>query len=378
MKKYYLPLFLALLFSVFYSCSNEEETDYIDVATKSAKAAPNAGTASINIDITQVPFVKLSDYHFFIGALKNQTPGYLVIPFKPASALFSDYAHKKRFVWMPSGTHATYNGDDNVLEFPVGTVLIKTFYYDNVQPSNTTQIIETRLLVRKSDGWKLYDYIWNDSQTEAFLDTNGNGGFVPITWLENSVLKSTTYHIPSQTECITCHKINPNGNAEITIPIGPKPQNLNTMYNYGNITKNQLERWKGAGYINNTLPATSAIISTVDWEDTSKPLSLRARSYLDINCAHCHRDGGECSYVPQRLNFSNTDSYTYGICLPPLGFNENPYVINAGNASHSAMIARMNTNDEAEMMPLIGRTVIHDEGVQLVSDWINSLTDHCN
>jgi hypothetical protein len=34
---------------------------------------------------------------------------------------------------MPVGTKATYNGDGNILELPVGAVLIKTFYYDNVQ-----------------------------------------------------------------------------------------------------------------------------------------------------------------------------------------------------------------------------------------------------
>ena len=374
MLKNYFLLFCFVLLS---SACSQEESGYVTL-----DAAKNGGSVSspVKFDLTQVPFPKLSDYHFFVGELKNQTPAYAVLPYQPASSLFSDYAHKKRFVWLPKNTKASYNGDENVFEFPVGAVLIKTFYYDNVQPANTTKIIETRLLIRKADGWKLYDYIWNEQQTEAYLDTDGNGIFVPVTWIENGSTKSTTYKIPSQTECVTCHKININqtANGEKETPIGPKPQNLNTLYNYGTTTKNQLEKWKQMGYINNTLPALSSIYSTVDWRDTSKSLALRARSYIDMNCAHCHRVGGHCDYVPQRFNFSNTDTYTLGICLPPLfQVPDNPYVIHAGDADHSELIYRLNTNEGSEMMPIIGRTLIHDEGVQLVKDWINSMNTTC-
>ena len=374
MLKNYLLLFCFVLLS---SACSQEESGYVTL-----DAAKNGGSVSspVKFDLTQVPFPKLSDYHFFVGELKIQTPAYAVLPYQPASSLFSDYAHKKRFVWLPKNTKASYNGDENVLEFPVGAVLIKTFYYDNVQPANTTKIIETRLLIRKADGWKLYDYIWNEQQTEAYLDTDGNGVFVPVTWIENGSTKSTTYKIPSQTECVTCHKININqtANGEKGTPIGPKPQNLNTLYNYGTTTKNQLEKWKQMGYINNTLPALSSIYSTVDWRDTSKSLALRARSYIDMNCAHCHRVGGHCDYVPQRFNFSNTDTYTLGICLPPLfQVPDNPYVIHAGDADHSELIYRLNTNEGSEMMPIIGRTLIHDEGVQLVKDWINNMNTTC-
>jgi len=374
MLKNYLLLFCFVLLS---SACSQEESGYVTL-----DAAKNGGSVSspVKFDLTQVPFPKLSDYHFFVGELKNQTPAYAVLPYQPASSLFSDYAHKKRFVWLPKNTKASFNGAENVLEFPVGAVLIKTFYYDNVQPANTTKIIETRLLIRKADGWKLYDYIWNEQQTEAYLDTDGNGVFVPVTWIENGSTKSTTYKIPSQTECVTCHKININqtANGEKETPIGPKPQNLNTLYNYGTTTKNQLEKWKQMGYINNTLPALSSIYSTVDWRDTSKPLALRARSYIDMNCAHCHRVGGHCDYVPQRFDFSNTNNYTLGICLTPLfQVPDHPYVIKAGDADQSELVYRIDTNEGSEMMPIIGRTLIHDEGVQLIKDWINSLDPTC-
>ncbi|MBL0014074.1 MAG: hypothetical protein IPP30_10265 [Flavobacterium sp.] len=378
MKKNYLYVLLVVLMILgINACALNEGEEYIPLAGENNKAGVSSN-GPVQFDLSQVPLPKLSDYHFFVGPLKDQNPGYKVIPYAPASALFSDYAHKKRFVWLPKGTSATYNGDDNVFEFPVGAALIKTFYYDNVQPSNTTKIIETRLLIRKTDGWKLYDYIWNTEQTEAFLDTNQNGIFVPITWTENNVTRSIDYKIPSQTECVTCHKINFQQTGEQNTPIGPKPQNLNTVYNYGLTQRNQLEYWKRIGYIDSTLPNLNDIYSTVDWRDTSKPLDLRAKSYIDMNCAHCHRDGGHCDYVPQRFNFSNTDPYTFGICLPPL-FNipDNPYVITSGDADHSELMYRINTNEGSEMMPIIGRTIIHEEGVQLIREYINSLPNHC-
>ena len=70
-----------------------------------------------------------------------------VIPYDLNSALFSDYAEKFRFVKLPAGTHATYR-DADAFEFPVGTVIAKTFAYprDARDPSKGRRLIETRIL----------------------------------------------------------------------------------------------------------------------------------------------------------------------------------------------------------------------------------------
>lgn len=375
MKQNYISskYLLLLLFFTFLSCGTDDNSNYIPVPTE-----PPVAVSPVNVDLTQIPYGNLSQYHFFDGEMKNQNPSLDVIPYEPASSLFSDYAHKKRFIWLPKNTQATYNGDDNVYEFPVGTALVKTFYYDNVAPNNTTKIIETRLLIRKTDGWHAYDYVWNDTQTEATLETTGNGVFVPVTWSENGVSKTVDYKVPSQTDCITCHKLNPNHetNGERTIPIGPKPQNLNTNFNYNGTSMNQIAKWKSLGIIPQNTPTVG--LSSVDWRDTSKSLELRARSYIDVNCAHCHRDGGHCDYTNIRLNFSNTDMSTVGLCMTPL-FNVQggPFVINGGNAERSEMFLRINSNEQDLMMPIVGRTIIHEEGVELIRQWINSMPANC-
>ncbi|WP_395066360.1 hypothetical protein [Flavobacterium sp.] len=365
MKKYYALAFSLFLFTtIIISCTKNDDEEYVPVSP-------------VVVDLTQVPYQKLSDYHFFEGEIKNLVPSLNVLPYEPASSLFTDYALKKRFLWMPVGSIATYTADNKILNFPTGTVLIKTFYYNTIQPNNTTKLIETRLMILKSDGWKFYEYLWNDDQTDAIL-VNGvdfeNGGSVNLTFKKpNNEIVTIDYRIPSEPECYACHKIN-----EVRTPIGLKPQNLNYNYNYGDGVKNQLLKLKEQGYLQ-SFP--SSIASTVDYHDTSKSLELRARSYVDANCAHCHQNQGRCDYRALRFSFGSTlDPAMMGVCVtadeiisPTL-----QKLVSPGNSSKSVLVYRISTNDESERMPLLGRTIIHDEGVALMEQWINSLNPSCN
>lgn len=329
----------------------------------------------VNFDINAVPYNSLSDYNFFEGPMADQMPVYGVLPYEPISGLFTDYAKKSRYVWMPYEVQAEFNGDGNIMEFPVGTVLIKTFYYNDVLPGMNQQIIETRLMINKPEGWIFADYIWNEAQTEAALDVNGQGGFVEIDWLENGDPKSVNYRIPATSECLTCHK-----NFGDAIPIGVKPQNLNSQFSYEDGTANQLEKWIDMGYLADNLPAD--INTVVAWDDTSQSLELRVRSYMDINCASCHTDGGHCDYRPLRLAFEDSaDEVNMGVCVDPqtpIPEFKNDKLITPGDADNSILFFRMVTTEEQYRMPLLGRTLAHDEGVEMVRQWINSLTTECN
>lgn len=374
MKKHYLlgiTLFIASVL-IFVSCSDDDE-GYIPLPEESP----------VVVDLTQVPYPKLSDYHFFEGEMKNQKPSLGVLPYAPASVLFSDYAHKKRFVYMPPGTSATYNGDGNVLELPVGSVLIKTFYYDNVQnvtPVGSTRIIETRIMIRKSTGWIFADYVWNAEQTEAYQDLNGS--YTNVTWLENNVSKNVNYRIPSEVQCIICHKRKDvvNGSEVTThMPIGIKPQNLNFNYNYGSSSQNQLTKWMQQGFLPSSFTLPSEANTTVDYNDTSKSLELRVRSYVDINCSHCHTTQRHCDYRPMKLDFSSTNNnlINMGVCVNTADMQDfDPAldkIVNPGSPNRSMMYYRINTTNEAFMMPLHGRSLIHQEGVDLIGAWISSL-----
>lgn len=319
----------------------------------------------VSVDLTTVPYAKLSDYRFFAGTMKDQNPAEGVLPYEPASGLFTDYAHKKRFIWLPAGTKANYVSDHDILNFPVGTALIKTFYYEDVQPDGGTRIIETRIMIRKASGWIFANYVWNSAQTEAYLDLNGS--YTTISWLQNGQAKSTAYRIPSETECHTCHKIN-----DQPIPIGVKPQNMNIDYPYADGTQNQLQKLIAVGYLNNNLPGN--IVSTVNYMDQTKTIDQRFRSYVDINCAHCHSEGKHCDYRPMRLAFSETsDPINLGLCVEPEEFINSSlaYIIKPSDKSRSMMYYRLGSVVPSERMPLLGRSIVHEEGLQLLEDWIN-------
>lgn len=373
-NKFLLTLVFFLLFTFLHtSCSNQDD-EYTAVSP-------------VVVDLTQIPYPKLSDYKFFEGDIKLQNPSLNVIPYAPSSVLFSDYAHKKRFVWMPEGTSATYDGDNKVLNLPIGAVLIKTFYYDNVQPSNTTRIIETRVMIRKTSGWIFAEYVWNEDQTEAFLDMAGS--YTAITWKdENNVIKSANYRIPTEVQCITCHKAKAVINGEDTnvyVPIGIKPQNLNFNYNYGMYSKNQLTKWIDLGYLESTFSLPTPENTVVDYNDISKPISLRARAYVDSNCSHCHQTDRHCDYRPMRFAYSETGNANgltnMGVCVATSDIQDFPVglskVVAPGNINKSMLYYRLNTTNESYRMPLHGRTMIHDEGVALIKEWINSLAP-CN
>ncbi|MCB0424337.1 MAG: fibronectin type III domain-containing protein [Mangrovimonas sp.] len=313
----------------------------------------------------------LSELNLFEGDLENLRPSVYTYEYDLITPLFTDYAHKKRFVWMPQGVNAQYVNDYSVLDFPIGTILIKSFYYENVLPNNTTRIIETRLMIRKENEWVFANYIWNDEQTEAVMDNVG--GYTLVEWVQNGETLSTNYRIPSESECFTCHKI-----GATNTPIGPKPQNLNKIYGYDSGSENQLEKLATMGYLNSDYPTD--IETVVNWEDTSQPLDLRVRSYLDINCAHCHSDDRHCNYRPMRFAFNESwDEANLGVCVEPQElFDGLNYIVSPNNINRSMLYFRVSTTLAQRRMPLLGRTLVHEEAVALIEDWINSLTTTCD
>ncbi|MDQ3102027.1 MAG: hypothetical protein M3R08_11615, partial [Bacteroidota bacterium] len=348
----------------FISCSRESDDH----------APPCAPTGSaVVFDMDAVPYDSLSTYNFFEGVLSEFDPVDGVLPYDVITPLFTDYAHKSRFIWMPQGISANYVSDDQALDFGNGTVFIKNFYYDNVEPDNTRRIIETRLMFKRNGIWEFANYVWNAEQTEAVFDLQGS--YTPVSWTEpTGEQRSAVYRIPSTAECLTCHKrdLQP-------IPIGPKPQNINSIFTYEDGPMGQMEKWVQAGYLNSGYP--SNIGTTVRWDDPYSDLQERVRSYLDMNCSHCHADQKHCDYRPIRLAWSeSTDPEDLGICVEPDEIFEpwQTHIVSPGNIERSMMHFRLSATEENIRMPLLGRTLVHEEAVDLIENWIESLDQPCN
>ncbi len=331
------------------------------------------GGTGVSVDLAQVPYDSLSKYRFFTGAMKDLVPADGVLPYEPTTPLFSDYAHKLRFVWMPPGMSATYVADTCVMEFPEGAVLIKNFYYDHVLPQDERRIMETRLLIRKNGAWVYAEYIWNAEQTEAVMDLGGSN--TPVQWVDdNGTVRDLNYRFPSATECHTCHKL-----GDTNIPIGPKPQNLNADLAYADGTMNQLAKWAAVGYLAPGYPAS--INTVVRWNDPAQSLNDRVRAYVDANCSHCHANGRYCDYRPMRFAWHATvDPAMLGVCVAPHDplLPVHTHIVKPGNLEKSLLYYRVASDVDGVRMPLVGRSLVHEEGRALIEAWILSLTQTCN
>jgi len=357
-KNYSCLIGLLLFVFSFTSCS--EDDNYVRV--EPALISP------VSLNLENVPYQTLSEYNFFDGQMSNLNPVYGVLPYKITSGLFIDYAKAQTFVWMPKGSQAKYINDHSLLDFPDGAVLITTHYFENVLPEKNRKMIETRLLIKKEGEWVLANYKWNNDQSEAIYTTEGS--FVPVKIEHNNDVKAVNYKIPSYDECFTCH----NKYDEI-LPIGPKPQNINEDFPFKDGLKNQLKKWAEFGYLSaKNIP--SDIVSVVDWADESQSLDLRARSYLDINCAHCHSDKGYCEYTPMRFSFKDTNDFkNIGVGLQH-NFEleeEFSHIVAPGKSEDSALLFRLSSTLDEFKMPIMGRNLQHKEGVKLIEQWINSL-----
>lgn len=360
--------FLCLLLTLILLSSCGKDDSYVSLGSDDEPIEESP----VIFTIDQVPYQTLSEYNFFDGEMRNLEPVYGVLPYDLISPLFSDYTSKKRFVWMPNDVSARYVDDYSILDFPVGTVLIKNFYYDNVLPEGNTRILETRLQIRKEEGWIFANYKWNEAQTQANYDLSSST--VPIDFIENDTQRSVNYFIPSGSQCLTCHK----SENDIGIPIGVKPQNLNRTLSYNGVTMNQLDKWLEMGYLTDSYPTN--IDTVVDWEDGSKSLEKRVRSYLDINCAHCHSDNRHCDYRPIRFAFKESSDITnLGVCVPAQEIFDPSltYIVSPGNSERSILSVRLKSVAQELRMPLLGRTAQHEEGIELIDSWINNLTENC-
>ncbi|MCK0070159.1 SO2930 family diheme c-type cytochrome [Kordiimonas laminariae] len=316
------------------------------------------------------PAKLLSDYRLF-SDVSAHTPADGVLPYGMKMPLFTDYAHKYRFVYIPEGMSATYS-EHEVMEFPVGTTLIKTFAYpaDFRKPDENIRRIETRLLIRQETGWNAWAYVWNEDQSDAVLKVAGKT--LPVSWVdETGESRFIDYVVPNKNQCKGCHTLG----REFT-PIGPKARYLNFSYEYHDEKKNQITKWVETGKLSGA-PTPDKAPTVPEFDDLTASLDRRARAYLDINCAHCHRSEGPASTSGLFLTYGETNKVTWGYKKTPVaagrgsgGFSVD---IEPGQPEKSILLYRVNSVDPGVMMPEVGRTTIHTEGVDLLKEWIKKL-----
>jgi uncharacterized repeat protein (TIGR03806 family) len=332
---------------------------------------------------------KLSETGLF-ASTKDLKPAPGLIPYSVNSQLWSDGAHKERYIAIPGDGKIAYNihtypqpapGAPPGWGFPDGTVLVKTFFLD-LEPGNpaSRRRLETRLLQLQATAgteeigdmyWQGYTYVWNDAQTDAeLLDAKGLDRTYTIKDAKvPGGSRQQTWHFPSRAECIGCHTL------PAKFALGVNTLQLNRDHDYGGVIDNQLRTWEHLGLFTKPLPALPEKLPRLyNHEDAKVDINQRARSYLHSNCSHCHMKWGGGNAEFQLL--ATMDLKDLGIVNARA--NQGTFdipdakVLVPGDTAKSLMLARMKRRGLGQM-PHIASNVVDETGVKLIEDWIKQL-----
>ena len=275
-----------------------------------------------------------------------------------------DGARLRRWIVLPDSTEIGFDPTAAWL-FPVGTTLVKHFEIELIEgdPASTFRL-ETRVLKLRESGWGADTFRWNDSQTDARRLTAS--ATVDLVVEEAGMPRNQTWYFPDRTDCSRCHTHAAN------FILGVDTLQLNRDVDYASGTENQLGYWNRNDFfdIDIGLPGDYATLPELD--DTAVDLETRAKAYLDVNCAHCHREDGPAPGTME-LAFEISVADMAVVDVRPtegdLGLPD-AFRVKTGSKESSVLWERLLRLDE-HRMPTLATGVVDDAGAALVGQWID-------
>ena len=322
---------------------------------------------------------RLSETGLFASvAEEDPAPG--VVPYEINARAFADHTLSRQWIAVPEGMSLGLNAKNDWktgavqgdFDFPHGTVLAKTVFYrpDETKPDEEVRL-ETQLLHRYHDRWNAYNYVWDDEQNDAVLQDN-----VPASTVmrfadahSSTGFRHQTWDHVTRDECLLCH-----ANKANTIN-GFKLSQLNRIDELG--AGNQMERLIASGVLAKDLlthpkAETQAMVSP---SDPSADLESRARNYLHLNCAHCHRQGGggtAAFHLVRDLPLESLHLLDEPVTKGAFHLQD-AKVLAPGVPERSVLFYRMAKSGRGHM-PMFGPRLVDHGGLQLVYEWIRSLS----
>jgi uncharacterized repeat protein (TIGR03806 family) len=342
-------------------------------ATKKSSAAFGINSRMPSKPFLQMPALAGGEFPKLLsqtGAFKNTpnlTPDDAVIPYDLIVPFWSDGAAKSRYLSLPDEKIKFAPTGEWI--FPRGTVFVKTFELaTNEANPNLKRRLETRLLICAADGGVYgVTYKWRADNSDAdLLETNLTE---TISIQTATGIRTQQWYYPSRADCLTCHTANAG------LVLGVKTRQLNRDFTYpSGVTDNELHAWNQLGLFDTNFSDADIknLPKLARSDDLSRSLEDRARSYLDANCANCHRPRGTVAYFDARYD---TPLAQQGLIDGHILIDEridNPRVIAPNDIWRSILFMRTDTT-EAFKMPPLARNEIDEAGMKLLRQWIESL-----
>lgn len=299
-------------------------------------------------------FPRLLSQTGLFQSTKDHQPAAGLVAYDVSAPLWSDGADKMRFIAIP-GEGKIDIVNHNRWNFPVGTVLVKTFQLGSRR-------LETRLLTLQPSAstreqWAGYVYVWNDAQTDAELI--GKDSLEKTYELAGG--RKQTWQFPSRTDCMICH------NEKAGFALGVNTWQMNRP--------GQLARLAANSLFSKPVPAAAPALPD-PYDAASASLEQRARAYLHGNCAHCHQPGAGGN-ADLRLPFNVKLADTQMVGLDPYHGNmgvSGAKLLEPGDPDRSVVLLRTATRNTGRM-PHIGTLEVDQRAVDLLRAWIQSIRE---
>ncbi|MFN0052124.1 MAG: PQQ-dependent sugar dehydrogenase [Planctomycetales bacterium] len=313
--------------------------------------------------------IRLSQTGLF-ASVGDQTPAPGVVPYSINAQPWSDHARGERWVAIPESQ--VIKTDTPQWVFPQDSVLVKTLTIEReVGRPETRRRLETQLLHFDGGEWLPYTYQWNDEQTDAVLV--GPAGAERVLEVKDPAapggLRRQTWRFPSRAECQRCH------NKWSGPPLAFHTPQLNRTDNLHGFRYPQLDALSAMQVLEKNPPGET-LPQLADPYDPQADLDGRARGYLQVNCAHCHRMHAGSSVLSKMhydLPLEKTDMVGVRPTQGTFGMHA-PQVIAPGDPYRSVLLYRL-AKLGAGRMPHIGSSEVDHEGVALIAQWIGGLPE---
>jgi uncharacterized repeat protein (TIGR03806 family) len=323
------------------------------------RLVPNTNTAPLP--------ATLADTGIFSNvATLAPAPG--VIAYAPNVSFWSDYAKKTRWFALPDATSTFGFTAEGAWKLPAGAVWVKHFDLElrRGDPASARRV-ETRVLVKTTDGVYGATYQWNAAQTNATLvPEEGSAQTFTVTETDGST-RSQRWSFPGRDSCLTCHT--EKGGGALTF----NTRQMNRAFAFAGGSANQIAALAQAGYLANAPASPTGLAALVEPADTTQSIERRARSYLDANCTQCHQPGGT-AFGAWDARASTPLSLTRIVNGPLLASGVLPEdrVLVPGDEVHTVLLRHM-AGVYAGRMPPIGSNERDLAAEALIAAWVAEL-----